>query len=133
MGYGLVCAEQRTRSFSVADVALILDHFGGDSARFLAHVEHDDEALNVGRPLDEALMLARRATFDPGSFTKHVLYREGELETLERWQARAVLVALAAHEPDQRWESINRRGPQITEYERAELARLFDTTEAAAS
>jgi hypothetical protein len=76
------------------------------------------------RPFEEALTVSSRATFDPAQFTKRVLYSEDEAETLERWQARAVLVALAAVEPDARWSSVNRTGPHITDYERAELARV---------
>lgn len=77
----------------------------------------------LGRELstDEALMIVRRATFDPGQFTKRVLYAPGEPETLERWQARAVLVALAADEVDERWSA---REPHVTDYEREELALL---------
>lgn len=81
-------------------------------------------AYELGRELDvhEALMLCRRATFDPGQFTKRVLYHEdGEVETLERWQARAVLVALSAREPDKRWSSTE---PHVTDFEREELKRL---------
>jgi hypothetical protein len=78
--------------------------------------------FRVDRPVDEALIVVRRATFDPGQFTKRVLYHEGEPETLERWQARAVLVALAAHDPDPRWGSTT--APHVTEYERAEFARI---------
>jgi hypothetical protein len=42
--------------------------------------------FRVDRPVDEALIVVRRATFDPGQFTKRVLYHEGEPETLERWR-----------------------------------------------
>jgi hypothetical protein len=75
-------------------------------------------------------MVARRATFDPGQFTKRVLYCEGEPETLERWQARAVLVALVAG-PDDRW-TVDL--PHVTDYERAEMARvgLTEATDAVA-
>lgn len=84
-------------------------------------------SYELGRELsvDEALMIVRRATFDPGQFTKRVQYDEQEVETLERWQSRAVLVALAAPEPDERWASLNRTGPHITKYERAELERVL--------
>lgn len=78
------------------------------------------ESYSVDRAVDDALMVARRATFDPGQFTKRVPYHEGEPETLERWQARAVLVALAAG-PDDRWMVDL---PHVTDYERAELARV---------
>jgi hypothetical protein len=76
------------------------------------------------RPVEEALAVARRATFDPGQFTNRVMFCEDEPETLERWQARAVLVALAALEPDARWAAVNRVGPHVTDYERAELVRV---------
>jgi hypothetical protein len=85
---------------------------------------HEASTFDISRPLDEALMVARRATFDPGAFTKRVLYHGDEWETLERWQARAVLVALAALEPDERWADGNKHGPHITDYERAELKRV---------
>jgi len=88
----------------------------------------------VDRPVEEALMVARRATFDPGQFTKRVRYDEQEVETLEWWQARAVLVALAEHAPDARWAIGNGLGPHITACERAEFERLglTDATDAAA-
>jgi hypothetical protein len=83
----------------------------------------ESAAYALGRDLDvhEALMLARRATFDPGQFTKRVLYHEGEPETVERWQARAVLVAMAADAPDPRWSNA---GAHVTDFEREELQRL---------
>jgi hypothetical protein len=82
------------------------------------------DQFSVERPVEDALMVARRATWDPGQFTNRVSYHEGEMETLERWQAGAVLVALAAVEPDERWGSINARGPHITGHERVELKRV---------
>lgn len=88
-------------------------------------------ALERSLDIAEALMIARRATFDPGQFTKRVRYHEDEWETLERWQARAVLVALAASEPDERWAIANRQGPTVTDYERAELARVLATNQKA--
>lgn len=78
--------------------------------------------FNVRRAMDDALMVARRATFDPGQFTQQALYHAGEAETLERWQARAVLVALMAIEPDDRWPFTT--APHVTEYERVELERV---------
>lgn len=86
-------------------------------------VELTRQSYRPGRGIDavEALLIARRATFDPGQFTTRVRYSGDEWETLERWQARAVLVALAATEPDDRWST---RAPHLTEYERDELVRL---------
>lgn len=91
----------------------------------MAEVSRQGYALGRDIDVDEALMLTRRATFDPGRFTKRVLYCEGEPETLERWQARAVLVALAAKSPDFRWASVNANGPHVTNYERAEIGRVL--------
>lgn len=79
-------------------------------------------ALGRKLSLDEALVIARRATFDPGSFTKRVRFDEHEWETLERWQARAVLVALAAPSTDDRW----RYSEDTTDYEQTEISRLQD-------
>ncbi len=91
-----------------------------------AITESQSYALGRDLTLDEALMLARRATFDPGAFTTRVPYGELEQETLERWQARALLVALAADRSDDRWATVNKQGPHVTEHERAELRRVLE-------
>jgi uncharacterized protein YbaP (TraB family) len=68
-----------------------------------------------------ALVAARRATFDPGRYTQRVRYDAHEMETLERWQARAVLVALSSAHADALPSS---PGSDVTEHEQAELQRL---------
>lgn len=58
-------------------------------------------AYELGRPMTfaEAIMLTRRATFDPAQFTKRLMDHDREYESLERWQARAVVIALGPNGP----------------------------------
>jgi hypothetical protein len=67
-------------------------------------------AYTLGRDLTmaEAIILARRATFDPGQFTKRLPYHDSEMESLERWQARAVVIALGPRGPayEPKWSNL---------------------------
>ena len=54
-------SDSALRLFTVSEVALIVDWFGGDSQRFLRHVEDDAEALNVGRRPSDHYGIAGRA------------------------------------------------------------------------
>lgn len=68
-----------------------------------------EQAYKLGRALTvgEAIVLARRATFDPGIFTKQRIDHNG-LEQLHRWQARAVVIALGENGPtfEHRWGNL---------------------------
>lgn len=86
-------------------------------------------AYKLGRPLTvaEAIVIARRATFDPGVFTEQRSDHDG-LEQLHRWQARAVVIALGENGPsfEHRWRNLEQalRHPHLpAEVEDAQEAR----------
>jgi hypothetical protein len=66
------------------------------------------DPYELGRPMTgaEAVVIARRATFDPGQFCPQESDHNG-LESLERWQARAVVIALGPTGPsfEDRWSN----------------------------
>lgn len=90
-----------------------------------------DDAMSgpydLGRSMTvaEAITILRRATFDPGVFTQRVSYNGDEVETLERWQARAAMVALSDAGPllEGLW---SQKIGHFTEYEADEVARVLD-------
>jgi hypothetical protein len=66
----------------------------------------------------EAIVIARRATFDPGIFTKRLPHHD-DMETLERWQARAVVVALGPSGPsfEDQWSNLDQAVRNLPESE----------------
>ena len=67
------------------------------------------QVFATGRDLTtaEAIILARRATFDPGIFTHRLKDHNGP-EELHRWQARAVVIALGPSGPsyEHQWSNL---------------------------
>lgn len=64
-------------------------------------------ALGRAYSIAEVIVIARRATFDPGQFCKRRTNHDGP-ESLERWQARAVAVALGPNGPayEHKWGNL---------------------------
>jgi hypothetical protein len=87
----------------------------------------------LGRPYSvaEVIVIARRATFDPGAFCKRRTDHNGP-EELHRWQARAVAVALGPNGPayEHKWSNL---AQAVRNMEPGEVYAVEEVTERAAA
>lgn len=79
-------------------------------------------AYELGRDYTtaEVIVIARRATFDPGAFCGRRREHDGP-ESLERWQARAVVIALGPNGPtfEPQWSNLEQAVNNLADEEAA--------------
>jgi hypothetical protein len=78
------------------------------------------QSYSLGRAYTtaEAIIIARRATFDPGVFCHRLTDHNGP-EELHRWQARALVVALGPRGPEYepKWSNLEQAARNLDERE----------------